>query len=196
MLSWFLSFLLLEIYSFRAHSHACAFVLIHPSHRRQRRRSIKTIHKAIPPGRVEDMDDWVRLSSESLYKFTGQSLLDVMDDVSSFDEIHSNERFAVLSHGNQTDPIYNYFNKAALNQFEWPESEIYSLPSRYSAPDGALRSDREQMLKTVEQQEEVRIIPTAIRQTKSGTQFQLTNVTLWNVFDDSGVRVGQTAWFD
>ena len=142
------------------------------------------------------MDEWVQLSSDSLKQFTGKSLLDVLHDVSSISDIHSNTRNAVLSHGNQTDPIYNYFNKAALQQFEWPESEIYSLQSRYSAPDGALRRNRDEAIQSIAQLEQVRILPTAIRQTKSGVQFQLVNVTLWNVYDTDGVRLGQTAWFD
>ena len=176
------------------HAHAkCAFIQHHYSHNQ---RQGPSIHNAIPPGRVEDIDDWVRLSSDSLQRFTGKSLLDVMEGVDTVESVHDNERYAVLSHGNQTDPIYNYFNKGAFLTFQWPESEVYSLPSRYSAPDGSLRQDRAKMMQTVVDQD-VRTIPIAIRQTKAGDFFQLTNVTLWNVYDDSGeVRLGQTAVFD
>jgi hypothetical protein len=174
--------------------HARSFVARHyPSSFRQQQRQR---HYAIPSGRVENMDEWIQLSSDSLKRFTGKSLLDVLDDVSTISDIHSNTRYAVLSHGNQTDPIYNYFNEAALQQFEWPESEIYSLHSRYSAPDGTLRRDRDEAIQSIARREELRIIPTAVRQTKYGTQFQLVNVTLWNVYDNDGVRLGQTAWFD
>jgi hypothetical protein len=83
-----------------------------------------------------------------------------------------------------------------LQQFEWPENEVYSLHSRYSAPGGALRRDRDEAIQSIARQEELRIIPTAIRQTKFGKQFQLVNVTLWNVYDNDGVRLGQMAWFD
>ena len=76
----------------------------------------------VSPGRVKDIDEWIRLSSDSLEKATGNSLVDYMEGVDSLQQIHSNTRYAVLSHGNQTDPIYNYFNKGALQQFEWPES--------------------------------------------------------------------------
>lgn len=159
------------------------------------RRQTHSLHHVIPPGRVHDIDEWVRVSSDSLKRFTGVSLLELMDGVSTIHNVHDNERYAVLSHGNQTDPIYNYFNKGALLTFQWPESEIYALPSRYSAPDGFVRADRAKMMQTVVEQH-VRIIPIAIRQTKAGECFQLTNVTLWNVYDDNGVRVGQTAIFD
>lgn len=160
-----------------------------------RRTRSHLLHRVIPPGRVEDIDEWVRLSSDSLKRLTGVSLLDVMDGVSTIHNVHDNERYAVLSHGNQTDPIYNYFNKGAFLTFQWTESEIYNLPSRYSAPDGSVRSDRAKMMQTVVEQH-VRFIPLAIRQNKAGECFQLTNVTLWNVYDDDGIRVGQTAFFD
>ena len=160
-----------------------------------RRTRSHSLHHVIPPGRVEDIDEWVRLSSDSLKRLTGVSLLEVMDGVSTIHNVHDNERYAVLSHGNQTDPIYNYFNKGAFLTFQWPESEIYNLPSRYSAPDGFVREDRTKMMQTVVDQQ-VRIIPIAIRQNKAGECFQLRNVTLWNVYDDDGIRVGQTAFFD
>jgi hypothetical protein len=162
---------------------------------RQRGRSL---HYAFPSGRVQDIDEWIRLSSQSLKRFTGKSLLEIMDGVSTIKHVHDNERYALLSHDNQTDPIYNYFNKGAFLTFQWPESEIYSVPSRYSAPDGLLRTDRQKMMQTVVEQN-VLVIPSAVRQTKAGEFFQLTNVTLWNVYsddDDDGVRLGQTAVFD
>lgn len=120
-----------------------------------------------------------------------------MEGVTSFDQVHDNERYAVLSHGNQTDPIYNYFNKGALLQFQYPQEKVYSLPSRCSAPGGAHQIDRAKiMTQMTKESNDVRTIPSAIRQTKDKRQFQLTNVTLWNVHDDDGVRVGQTAIFD
>ena len=149
---------------------------------------------SIPPGRVENMDDWVRLSSESLKVHTGESLLDRMD-VGTVGLVHTNERYAVLSHGTQKDPIYNYFNRAALETFQWSEDEVYQIPSRYSAPDGATRSDRQERLKKTAE-EDVINLPNAIRQTKSGDQFQINDVILWNVYNDDGVRVGQMAIFD
>ena len=81
-------------------------------------------------------------------------------------------------------------------QFQWPEEEVYSLPSRYSAPEaGKVRADREDLMKEVREQG-FRIFPTATRQNKFGQQFQLRNGKLWNVYDDQGNRIGQTAVFD
>jgi len=181
---------------------ACIFVrvhsfTIHPSQSRRDALSLRYKQQlfGIPDGRVEDIDGWIRLSSESLKKLTGKNLFDRMEDVETYAHVHENERYAVLSHGTQDDPIYKYFNKGAFLTFRWPEDEVYKLPSRYSAPDGAVRSDRAVMMQTVVDQD-VREIPVAIRNTKFGEQFQLKDAILWNVYDDSGRRVGQTALFD
>jgi hypothetical protein len=144
---------------------------------------------------VNDMDDWIRLSSESLQKLTGVSLLDRMEGVETLSQVHSNERYSVLSHDIEDDPVYCYFNAGALSAFEYPVEEIYKLPSRYSAPDGPVRSNRQALMETVVT-EGVWTFPTAIRVTKAGRQFQLQDVVLWNVYDNDGVRVGQTALFD
>jgi hypothetical protein len=150
---------------------------------------------SIPEGRVGDMDEWITWSDNSLFKLTGKSLLDRMDGIDNVKEVHSCSRYAVLSHGIQPDPVYKYFNQGALLTFQWPEDEVYQLPSRYSAPGGELRDQRDVLMKKV-LQEQAQTFPEAIRQTKSGKQFRLKNVLLWNVFDSEGTRVGQTALFD
>jgi hypothetical protein len=175
----------------------------------------------IPIGRVIDVDGWVELCSQNLYEQTGQSLYERMDGVNTPDQVHRSTRYAVLSHGIQDDPIYCYFNDGALQTFQWSETEVFQIPSRYSAPAGPVRDARQVMMASIanaaappppSQQDEtqkeegdgvVRLIPSAIRQTKDGALFELVNVLLWNVYvnddDDSGRRrrrVGQTALFD
>jgi len=162
---------------------------------------------AIPPGRVEDADEWVTLSSESLRKFTGRSLYDEMGcpsdrTTTAPGHVHDSERYAVLSHGTQDDPIYCYFNRAALLAFEFPEPEVYRLPSRYSAPDGTVRTERDSIIRSVAETrgdgdgDEVVVLEGAVRRKDSGELFQIERVLLWNVYDRDGNRVGQTAIFD
>ncbi|KAL3918472.1 MAG: hypothetical protein SGILL_004221, partial [Bacillariaceae sp.] len=83
--------------------------------------------------RVQDMDAWIQLSSDSLQQFTGKSLFDYMSGVTEPSQVHDHERYAVLSHGVQDDPIYCYFNKAAFLQFEFSEDEVYQLPRQLLA---------------------------------------------------------------
>jgi hypothetical protein len=152
-------------------------------------------HYVAISAQVNDMDDWVRLSSESLQKLTGVSMLDRMEGVETVSQVHSNERYSVLAHDTEDDPVYCYFNAGAFLTYEYPPQEIYELPSRYSAPDGPVRADRQALMQTVVK-EGVWTFPTAIRQSKSGHLFQLQDVILWNVYNNDGVRVGQTALFD
>lgn len=152
-----------------------------------------------PPGRVANVTEWLRLSSTSLQKYTGKSLLEHMmedDDssVQSLEDAHDNERFAILSHGVQEDPIYNYFNRAALETFQYEPEEIYQLPSRKSAPSN-LRVDRAALIQASVERG-FQVYTEAVRVTKYGQLFEINEGLLWNVYDDEGNRVGQTALFD
>lgn len=145
---------------------------------------------------VKDIDEWVGWSDSSLERLSGQSLLDRMEDIGTIQQVHSDKRFAVLSHDTQDDPIFCYFNQAALDTFGWPEPEIYGIPSRQSAPPGGVRQERSVLMQEAVGMD-VRVLPTAIRQNKDGDRFQLRNVLVWNVYHpDTGERVGQTAMFD
>jgi len=149
----------------------------------------------IPLGRVENVDEWLRFSSDSYKKFTGKALLEETVGVDSLADLHVSEHYAVLSHGIQDDPIYNYFNKGALLTFEYPEEEIYKLPSRYSAPDGEIRKDRSGLIRA-SVEKGFTVYTSAVRRTKTGKLFKINDGRLWNVYNTNGERVGQTAFFD
>jgi hypothetical protein len=135
------------------------------------------------------------LSSESLKNFTGKSLLERLD-VPSVSHVHNHERFAVLSHGAQDDPVYNYFNRAALLTFRYPEAAAYRTPSRYSAPDGDERDVKRAREVREALRQDVTEIPDAVRQAHGRDLIRIRGIVLWNVYDESGARVGQTAVFD
>ena len=175
---------------------------------------------SIPTGRVEDIDQWIQWCSDSLEKFRGISLLEYMH-VQSIQQVHTNERYAVVSHGTQKDPIFCYANAATLRTFQYDtdtetESEFYQLPSRKSAPtaggerqkrqaimDDALRID-ENSSSSSNNNPQVWDIKTGIRQRKDGSLFEFRNVLLWNVYKDDAAtttttaakRVGQCAVYD
>ena len=117
-----------------------------------------------------------------------------MTDVQSLQDAHKNTRYAILSHGTQDDPIYNYFNKAAMETFLYEPEEIYQLPSRKSAPPD-LRIDRAALIQASVERG-FQVYTKAVRVTKYGQLFQINEGLLWNVYDDNGNRVGQTALFD
>lgn len=158
------------------------------------RRFVLPDHYSKPPGRVDDIDTWIRWSSDSLKKAHGLSLLELMD-VENIQDVHTHKRYAVLSHGTQEDPVFCYSNVAAREAFQYTEDELYQLPSRYSAPGGGERNSRQSIMDDVSNNN-IWIIPSGIRQRKDKSLFEFRDVILWNVYNDRGIRLGQTAVYD
>ena len=99
--------------------------------------------------------------------------------------------FALVSHGTEADPIFNYANKTAQRLWEMDWDEFTSTPSRLSA-EPMRREEREQLLHQVaqfgfaENYEGIRI-------SKTGKRFWIRNTTVWNVLDEQGHYIGQAA---
>ena len=201
---------------FLAH-HAIAFV---PSQHRVNRDSIafrSTVTSAaaavgyfedgnerIPEGRVANITQWLTWSDRSLKDSCDDgrgSLFDRINamsgegTISTPQQIHESERFAVLSHGNQSDPIYNYVNAAGFRVFRWPEDVYYQLPSRKSAPEGAARNERARVIDNTVAGD-ITYIGEAVRVRYPNATVTLRDAILWNVYDDDGCRAGQTVLFD
>jgi PAS domain-containing protein len=102
--------------------------------------------------------------------------------------------FAVLSHDNAADRLFNYANLKALDLFGYPWDELIGLPSRLSA-EPANQVERKQSLAKamvngfVEDYQGVRI-------TKTGKHFMIKNAIIWNVVDADNRGTGQAACFD
>lgn len=167
----------------------------------------------IPEGRVQNITQWLTWSDQSLQRVSDDGKGGMYDRINSLllseqssssgqytsittpQQIHESTRFVVLSHGNQTDPIYNYENAAGFRVFRWPAERYYKLPSRYSAPEGANRQAREAMIDSTVAQDVI-YIDEAVRVRYPNATVTLRDAILWNVYDDDGNRVGQTALFD
>ena len=147
----------------------------------------------VVPGKIPDVATWLRWTSESLKNAHGISLLEALQ-VENWQEIDDHERYAVLSHGVQEDPIFCYSNVAARNTFGYSEVELYALPSRYSAPEQ--ERNRRQVVMDQKNEDRFWIIASGIRQRKDQSLFEFRDVWLWNVYDDDGTRVGQSAVYD
>jgi len=90
--------------------------------------------------------------------------------------------FAVMSHGTETDPIFNYANQCALDLFEMTWENFIKLPSRYSAEMDS-QEERDRILQRVSEDGYVDDY-TGVRITSKGRRFQITNAVVWNVFDE------------
>lgn len=99
--------------------------------------------------------------------------------------------FALLSHGTEEDPIFNYANQLALTLFERSFEEFTKLPSRLSSKR-VVDEDRIRLLERVTQQGYIDNY-TGIRVSASGRLFEINDAVVWNLHDDDGDYRGQAA---
>jgi hypothetical protein len=106
----------------------------------------------------------------------------------------------VLAHGTQTDPIFFYANKAALDLFNANAADFIRTPSRYSA-EPVERAERQRLFDRVQEHNYiddyagVRItFPKSERFQRR--RFEIRNAIVWNLLDEAGDLHGQAATFD
>lgn len=121
---------------------------------------------------------------------TGKNILPPEIEVNSVSHELLFASFAVMSHGTETDPIFNYANQCALDYFEMTWEIFLKLPSRYSAEMDS-QEERDRILQRVSEDGYVDDY-TGVRITSKGRRFQITNAVVWNVFDE-GRYFGQAA---
>ncbi|MFP6905278.1 MAG: MEKHLA domain-containing protein [Verrucomicrobiota bacterium] len=101
--------------------------------------------------------------------------------------------FVVVSHGIESDPVFNFGNRAALALFELDWDDFIRLPSRKSA-EPVERAKRQDLLKRVTRDGFIDDYA-GIRISASGRRFKVRNAVVWNVADDAGIPCGQAATF-
>jgi len=101
--------------------------------------------------------------------------------------------FAVLSHGTQDDPIFNYGNQTAQTLFEMDWATLTALPSRCSA-EPMHREERQQLLQEVATKGHSADYR-GIRISASGRRFYIDSARIWSLRDTSGEHIGQAAMF-
>ena len=101
--------------------------------------------------------------------------------------------FAVLSHGTQDDPIFNYGNQTAQALFEMDWATLTALPSRYSA-EPMHREERQQLLNEVATKGYSKNYR-GIRISASGRRFYIDSARIWTLRNARGAHIGQAAMF-
>ena len=71
-----------------------------------------------------------------------------IQNITTAEQLDQNNRFGILSHGMQEDPIYNYGNVAALELFDQTLDDLCQTPSRYSTVE-SLMDDREELIQSI-----------------------------------------------
>lgn len=135
----------------------------------------------------------VRLMRESLRRLAGAELCDpALEDAEAARAVFL-APFAVVSHGTEADPVFNYGNRVALDLFEMTWEEFTALPSRLSA-EAPEREERMRLLAEVSAHGFIRDYA-GIRISRSGKRFRIERATVWNLADDEGTGRGQAAMF-
>ncbi|CAH0535851.1 MEKHLA domain-containing protein [Vibrio marisflavi] len=99
--------------------------------------------------------------------------------------------FAILSHGNQSDPIFNFGNETALKLFEMDFEDLTKLPSKYSA-EPMVQEERDHLLQRVSQHGYIDDY-CGIRIASTGRRFKLKNAIVFNLVDNNQQYYGQAA---
>lgn len=139
------------------------------------------------------LSNHAELLLSSYYQLTGKKLIDDTDLNINIANALFDADFVVVSHGTESDPIFNYGNKCALNAFELSWSEFVALPSRKSAKPMD-RDERQDLLARVTAFgfiDDYR----GLRISSTGRTFWIENATVWNLIDNNGAFHGQAAMF-
>lgn len=127
----------------------------------------------------------------SYQQCTGKALIDpAIGDVDAVEALDQ-AACALLSHGMEADPVFNYGNRRALELFEMSWEQFTRLPSRLSA-EPMLQAERAQLLARVAQHGYIDDY-SGVRISSSGKRFLIRNATVWNVVDEAGQPCGQAA---
>ena len=130
---------------------------------------------------------------DSYYHLIGKPLLQSVNpqEASTLIQLLYNAPFALLSHGLEDDPVFNFGNATALKLFEYSWDEFIQLPSRLSAKP-VDQAERQRLLAAVNQQGYIDNY-TGIRIAASGREFLIENAVVWNIVDSDGRYYGQAA---
>lgn len=134
------------------------------------------------------------LLCSSYHRWTGRKLLPDSIPGQDFAQALFNANFALVSHGTEADPVFNYGNAVALRLFEMDWTAFIQLPSRLSA-EPVSQAARDVLMRKVTTQGFVDDYR-GTRISASGRRFVIEQTTVWNLVDDQGRYQGQAARFD
>ena len=102
--------------------------------------------------------------------------------------------FAIVSHGTEDDPVFNFGNAVALELFEMDWNDFTDLPSRRSAEPVA-QAERTALMARVSREGFVRHYR-GVRVSAKGKRFMIDDGTVWDIVDSEGRNHGRAARFD
>ncbi len=146
------------------------------------------------PGQKNDyLAEHAALLISSYHRLTGKDLVKRGQPATEKYRALYDAPYAVVSHGTEDDPIFNYANRTALRVFHMDWQAFTTLPSRKSA-EPQNRAERERLLTRVTRDgfiDDYR----GIRISSTGNRFWIEDATVWNLINEKGVYCGQAAVF-
>ena len=130
-----------------------------------------------------------KLLASSYHAALGRPLIFGVSEPSVDEILRAN--FALLSHGTEADPLFNFGNDLALTLFERSFEDFVRLPSRKSS--GQTRDeDRIRLLDEVARNGYIENY-SGVRVSASGPKSEISNAVVWTAGDEHGVYRGQAA---
>ncbi|MEH2222843.1 MEKHLA domain-containing protein [Nostoc sp.] len=126
----------------------------------------------------------------SFQHWTGNSLLDANGSPLEKAQALFEAPFVLVSHGTESDPIFNYGNRKALELWEFSWQEFTKMPSRKSAEE-AVQEERDRLLS--EAATKGFSYFSGVRITSTGKHFEIQDGILWNLLDEQNKLCGQAA---
>ena len=140
----------------------------------------------------------VILHSQRLFRsfqhWTGYALIDTNAPPIIVAQELFEASFVLVSHGFESEPIFNYGNRQALKLWQLDWEAFTKLPSRCSA-EPVEQSERERMLAQAKNQGFISNCR-GIRISSTGKRFFIEDGIIWNVLDEAQRPCGQAATFN
>lgn len=141
----------------------------------------------------EDLESHCRLLLESYQGLLGKPLLNLNPQLSLRQQLDAAD-FVLLSHTKDSDPLFNYGNRLALQLFELSWEALLQMPSRLSA-EPVNQQQRALLLAEVSAKGFIENY-TGVRISKTGKRFEIHNAVVWNLYDQQHHFYGQAACFN
>ena len=145
-----------------------------------------------PPAYTDVLRRRLALLCSSFERLTGRALL--ADSGGDLPEALWTAPRVIVAHGVESDPLFFYGNRLALEVFEIDFAHFNGLPSRYSA-EPVNREERAALLERVRRDAYIDDYA-GVRISAQGRRFQIEQAVVWNLIDAAGVCHGQAATFE
>lgn len=136
---------------------------------------------------------WSQLLLDSYEKLLGHQLIEREGNAEAQAKTLFFIPFVVVSHGTESNPIFNYGNKKALDIWEMTWEDFTKTPSK-SPVEPVEIEEREKMLAQVAEQGFIDNYR-GVRKSSTGKRFMIENTIVWNLVDAQNQRCGQAATF-